>query len=580
LTQDSTQQANNTPPINEAPQTDKSSQMDAVAQVDPPSQANNPLQTTNTFTFNDTAGYLFTDDGPTLTISHHEASAYRYRVTRAPDIVPATDPTIQKVLQSREQYVGRMVHAMWDLSTAEDSTYSRRQERNLFTLGEDHAFSAYDVEAACRVLFDIVIDRCQNGFRGSRCQNMDQCQNGVRGSRNQNLAEGNKATRRRNWHQEDTTANCGTRMENVISCLRKWKSACRDVMYEDSKMVSMANHPLACARAKMENKRGRQARRERQKATQAELDSRLGLELSDKELVKKEVKKQMEQGKKQEQMSPKQLKPANSKNQMQSNLVSDLPHANLGIPNVYEDMNLLNHPDLYDQDGSRIGIPMNSGFDGLVPGNLVGHVPVSYPDHSDFQEPLLSQQNEQPGNALVDSQLFSSLSLPQGFTQERHPYELIDPQLLFESSSPQVFTQEQPGSEVVKSCHMPNPSIPTLPWGLTQELMDGIEGKLERPQPVSLDIYGFSQASLSGAPAGVSPWSVDPLSAHTAVLEPLKFPPDMPLQKMPFDPSRPSLSNSDAGNQSKRGLDEEKKEEEALAPPAKRLRWVGFSQNN
>ena len=196
------------------------------------------------FSFNDTATYHWNGDVPQLVIPHSEAHDYWRRPRKAPQVDPASDPSIAQVLAHREHYIALMVSAMYDQSDAQD--YPNSTDCKLFTYNGPGAISPYDVEATCRALFDATIDRCRYGFRGWPLKHDDTV------TKPRKLAA-----------EQDQTGNCVTRIENVISCLRNWKTACRDVLFDETKLWGMANHPKTAHNLKVESKRSTDGKKAR-----------------------------------------------------------------------------------------------------------------------------------------------------------------------------------------------------------------------------------------------------------------------------------------------------------------------------
>jgi hypothetical protein len=174
----------------------------------------------------DTDPYHFDDNGvPELAFSEDQdsAHAYRRRATKPPAIDSASDDTIKPTYQHLELWVSTMVQAMFNLDgTLESPTHPSYK---MFRHGSKTALTGYEVEATCRVLFDIVIDRCYFGFRGPTKDNL--------------------ALKPSEGHTDDRDGNCLKRIENVTAALRFSKCICRDVMYEDYNCIKLANAPLS-----------------------------------------------------------------------------------------------------------------------------------------------------------------------------------------------------------------------------------------------------------------------------------------------------------------------------------------------
>lgn len=188
-------------------------------------------------TVSDKQPYQFDQQGrPVLVFSDHPSAAihYRRRVTVRPDKDPLTDPTIVQVRNAKEQYISEMVQAVFNLDErVKDRPNSR--ERYMFDAANRYAVTGYEVEAACRFLFDTIIDRCVNGYRGPYKENK--------------IRQGNYA------YKVDRDGDCLSRITNVITALWEWKSAGRDILYEDFKCIQFANAPLYYASTKRSNQR-------------------------------------------------------------------------------------------------------------------------------------------------------------------------------------------------------------------------------------------------------------------------------------------------------------------------------------
>lgn len=163
-----------------------------------------------------------------------DARKHRNRVTREPELNPLTDKTIGEVEAKAPYYVWRMVQAVFDTSVAKDQPQSTARER--CTLTHQKAFPGTDVEVACYELLEKILDRCRNGFRG-------------RSRDNRNLPG---AIHRQG---KDMKATCKQRVDNVITCLRRWKVSCDDIMTDPYRMEMLANHPLATMEVKAANQR-------------------------------------------------------------------------------------------------------------------------------------------------------------------------------------------------------------------------------------------------------------------------------------------------------------------------------------
>lgn len=155
------------------------------------------------------------------------ATAYRSRVTRLPKQLRASDATIARVKARQENYIYQMVRAMFKIDTTKDNhTF---EGISWFTHGHENVVSACDVEAACRVLFKAIIDRCEIGCCGLE--------------REDRLSKRYPA-------KVDLDGTCEARINNVVLALREWKSVCKDVLTSNSKIEQLANAPASLAKDK------------------------------------------------------------------------------------------------------------------------------------------------------------------------------------------------------------------------------------------------------------------------------------------------------------------------------------------
>ncbi|KAF3003426.1 hypothetical protein E8E13_001314 [Curvularia kusanoi] len=154
--------------------------------------------------------------------NHEGALDHRYRVTLASTKTRADDETIDIVESHREYYISEMIHAVYNMEDVQDNSTFRGRTMMDRTHPDHH--SPYDVEATCRYLFIVIIDRCNEGYRGLA-------------SHNRLLAP--------KPDPQDVEGDCQQRINNVIRALRDWKSICREVLLEDSKVNQLANAPAS-----------------------------------------------------------------------------------------------------------------------------------------------------------------------------------------------------------------------------------------------------------------------------------------------------------------------------------------------
>ncbi|KAF1839406.1 hypothetical protein BDW02DRAFT_611421 [Decorospora gaudefroyi] len=164
--------------------------------------------------------YRFNQDGrPTgLVFGQNPQSAYawRHRSGKDPHTHPAQDGTISLVMARQEEYIAEMMQAMFSLEDARD--HAKFNGRVLFHRAGAGSVSVPDVEAACRCLFQKILDQCHFGFsHGAK----------------------DHATR------ADIELTCEERFAEIINGLHDWKCICKDIFLSDDKMEDLANGPIA-----------------------------------------------------------------------------------------------------------------------------------------------------------------------------------------------------------------------------------------------------------------------------------------------------------------------------------------------
>jgi len=159
--------------------------------------------------------------------NNQAALQWRRRSRYQPYITPKDDHTIAIVTEQQEHYIAQMMQAMYNQDAILDNPgFSGRK---LFTRGATGAFTAPDIEAACRCLFDKILDQCNYGYCGIE---------------RSPLAK-----------PEDTGLNCEQRVRKVIQVLHDWKCICKEVFLEDKKMEALANGPMGVHESKAQNQR-------------------------------------------------------------------------------------------------------------------------------------------------------------------------------------------------------------------------------------------------------------------------------------------------------------------------------------
>lgn len=164
-----------------------------------------------------------------------EANNWLHSVTMLPPINPQADPTIDIIAANRQTWVLAMIDATYDLTSCADNPKMLAH----FQASSPSFISELEVEAACHILFDILIAYCRYGFRGLPKTNVHV----IRSS-----------SGKKNF-PEDKAADCLTRMGNVIMALRSWKSVCKGVVEEDTKKWQLVNAPFGVVGKKESERR-------------------------------------------------------------------------------------------------------------------------------------------------------------------------------------------------------------------------------------------------------------------------------------------------------------------------------------
>jgi hypothetical protein len=155
-----------------------------------------------------------------------EAKNWIDRVKVPPHVDPTTDATINAVDANRQAWVGAMIDAVYDLQQCQDGA----KMKGHFTPTHKSCYQDIEVEAACHVLADALIEHCRLGFRGLDKFN----------------ALNNTVAR----NPVDETTNCYDRANNVLIALRTWKSICKGMIEEADKKWQLVNAPLSTIKKK------------------------------------------------------------------------------------------------------------------------------------------------------------------------------------------------------------------------------------------------------------------------------------------------------------------------------------------
>ncbi|KAF2205440.1 hypothetical protein GQ43DRAFT_428038 [Delitschia confertaspora ATCC 74209] len=180
---------------------------------------------------------------PPRTFRHNWAAAHAHRslTYTPPYLAPHTDPTITQIFSNPEPWVDELYAAIHNTSSVKDSPGSLALKP---FLPLSPLYSSALIEATSISILTALHERCILGFRGPRHMNKS-----LKPSRNL---------------EEDRTANCRERLENVIRVLRWNKRVCRDVLYEDLKVRLLVNAPLGVDKEKDSQKGSNDQRRARQ----------------------------------------------------------------------------------------------------------------------------------------------------------------------------------------------------------------------------------------------------------------------------------------------------------------------------
>ncbi|OCK83598.1 hypothetical protein K432DRAFT_423254 [Lepidopterella palustris CBS 459.81] len=158
-----------------------------------------------------------------------EVQEHITRVVRGPSVMPQYDATIENALEQKENWIKCLYEAMIDTSDIQDNPTSVAYSR--FTNPRRKYYRERDMEARIWILFDIVIDICQNGIRAN-IQTNDQDHNDF----------------------IDRNCTCLERLGAVEEALRKQKSICVDVMEGGPDVGVFANAPKSYAKRKVINR--------------------------------------------------------------------------------------------------------------------------------------------------------------------------------------------------------------------------------------------------------------------------------------------------------------------------------------
>jgi hypothetical protein len=175
-------------------------------------------------------------------------------ISLPPPLAPHEDSTISFVDLNRAHFVRELVDAVYDLRLCVDGP---KMQNHFLPYGNSY-FSNLEVEAACHVLLDRLIELCRTGFRGLRKFNMHTL---------------------KRCPDADKTANCFTRYTNTLNALRTWKSICKGMIEEDAKKWQLVNAPLAMIGRKKTDQRGNRLKKDKIDSLEARMKNEKSFKL-------------------------------------------------------------------------------------------------------------------------------------------------------------------------------------------------------------------------------------------------------------------------------------------------------------
>ena len=178
------------------------------------------------------------DGGRQLAFGNVDEANGWLHISLPPPMPPHQDSTISFVDLNRAHFVQELVDAVYDLRLCVDGP----KMQNHFLPHGNSYFSNLEVEAACHVLLDCLIELCRTGFRGLRKFNMHTL---------------------KRCPDADKTANCFTRYTNTLNALRTWKSICKGMIEENAKKWQLVNAPLSMMGRKKTDKRGNRLKKDK-----------------------------------------------------------------------------------------------------------------------------------------------------------------------------------------------------------------------------------------------------------------------------------------------------------------------------
>jgi hypothetical protein len=203
--------------------------------------------------------HQFNEGGlPTVMAFHDLRSAVNHRrsVKVQPRRDPKIDPTIAKVTSNVEQNVKVLMQAFSNTTKIEDSGKTPKIV-NQCRRGNPEAYTSIDVEAACRVVHQQLLDHCHDGFTGL--------------SMHDKLRPGQKSIRK-TIQQIDYDGSCEERFKQVVRTLNAWKSVCNGIILEEHKIAALVNAPATTYAVKIRERDGNNRRARRKIANKDDQD--------------------------------------------------------------------------------------------------------------------------------------------------------------------------------------------------------------------------------------------------------------------------------------------------------------------
>lgn len=164
-----------------------------------------------------------------------QSIANRYKVTHVPDVHPLSDPTIQTIIDQADANLHTLLQALNNTVGVNDSANSK--EVKLVSNSTD--INDEDKISTCQLILSGLIHRSVVGYCG--------------------YSHKNEAK------EDDKKLNSQQRFDQVVNTMRVEKTVCRDVLFEESKIVLLVHQPIAILEMKIRNRGNNASRKKGQK---------------------------------------------------------------------------------------------------------------------------------------------------------------------------------------------------------------------------------------------------------------------------------------------------------------------------